>query len=181
MMKVALSITFALSLSTACSHAPTNAVGGRATTAAAMPVTASTWQKVPSLPFELQIPDAVTNVAEATPTNEIETTFSTDRYRIVVRQVQRDVLELKRDLAEAKAYETGNYQNVKLVTEQQSVDHETFLFEFDGTAAGEGGAFVSYGRYFVNADRIDCSGAAASAADRATITAACKTLRATTP
>ncbi|HPH65628.1 MAG TPA: hypothetical protein PLF40_07785 [Kofleriaceae bacterium] len=161
-----------MSLATACSHASSNAVGSRTAT----PAASAAWQKVPSLPFELQIPAAVTNVAEATPSNETETTFTTDRYSIVVRQVQRDALELKRDLAEAKAAEVATYQNLKVVTEQQAVDHETFLLEFDANAA-----FVSYGRYLVGAERLDCSGTATTADDRAAITAACKTLRAVAP
>lgn len=177
MKRFALLLSFTLSLATACSHASSNAVGSRATT----PAASAAWQKVPSLPFELQIPAAVTNVAEAKPSNETETTFTTDRYSIVVRQVQRDALELKRDLAETKADEVASYQDVKVVTEQQAVDHETFLFEFDGKPASGPQAFISYGRYFVGAERLDCSGTAATADDRAAITAACKTLRATTP
>ncbi len=174
MSKIALRFCLT-TLCVACSHTSATSNGSPAASPSA--TAPALWHKVPSMPVELQISDAVSKVSETTPSHEINTTFITADYEIVVRPVQRDALELTQSLAEAKESETANYQNIALITNEPAQDGSTFLLEFDGTDAGGTKAFVSYGRYSIASERIDCSGTAATAVDRSKITAACKSLR----
>lgn len=163
-----------------CATAPPPAVVGATSTAQPSPKPAATtgpWQVLTTLNLELRVPDAVTAISDAPEGAWTTTTLHTAGYAIHVREVQRDTLEPTLDVREANEDLRLGLAEIAARTLEDSKDGMTFLVELDGTSGGSR-VYRSYGRYLVSdLVRYDCRGEAESPADRARITAACRSLR----